>query len=264
MRIQEAIGRLENEDMCNLGLINRRTSVVSPVPRMTTINTTVFNEVNAPTHGDSVVSRLAALVDCRQRFVARGNLTGECERRKIPRQIEEGISRAGKKSHYDGVKNTHDEVIKPTVEVRRDSWDSGRRHLAVTDLKFNTETKKRPSGSTAEYLTVQTDMGGNFIKVSMRMDDVHRYPSKQHAKELMAAAFRFAVAKETPEWEAVVKEFCRNLAKREGDPAEAAATGAIADVTADDEDMSDEDEDVAVGGHEALEVLKQIGAIDDC
>ena len=100
------------------------------------------------------------------------------------------------------------------------------------------------------------------------MDDVDWYPSKQHTKELMEAAFRFAVDKEIPEWEAVVKEFCRNLGTREGGPAAAAAaTGAIADVTADvpgDEDMSDEDEDIAVGGHEALEVLKQIGAIDDC
>ena len=54
---------------------------------------------------------------------------------------------------------------------------------------------------------------------------------------------------------------------RGGDPAAAAATSAIANVTVDvpdDEDMSDEDEDIAVGGHEALEVLKQIGAIDDC
>ena len=86
-------------------------------------------------------------------------------------------------------------------------WDSGRSHLEVTDIKFTIETKTRPSGSTAEYLTVETDIGRN-IKVSMRMDDVDRYPSKQHAKELMEAAFWFAVDKETPDWEAVVKEFC--------------------------------------------------------
>ena len=64
----------------------------------------------------------------------------------------------------------------------------------------------------------------------------------------------------TPEWEAVVKEWSRGLAKPEADPAEAAATGAIAD-----EDMSDENEDmsdVAVGGLEALSVLDHIGAID--
>ena len=57
--------------------------------------------------------------------------------------------------------------------------------------------------------------------------------------------------------------------ERERDPAAAAATGVIAGATADapdDEDMSDEHEDMpdlTVEGHEALEVLEQIGAIDD-
>jgi hypothetical protein len=37
-----------------------------------------------------------------------------------------------------------------------------------------------------------------------------------------------------------------------------------ADMPDDDQDMSDEDEDIAVGGHEALEVLELIDAIDDC
>ena len=138
------------------------------------------------------------------------------------------MTRAGKKSHYDHVKNSHNEVIKPTVEVRGDGWDPDRRQLAVTDIKFTTKNKKQDSGATIEYLTVQTNIGGTgVIKVMMRMDDVENYPSEQHAKELLEAAFRFAVAKEIPEWEAVVKQFCRNQANKEGGPAAATAVAIV-------------------------------------
>ena len=97
------------------------------------------------------------------------------------------------------------------------------------------------------------------------MDDVKLYPSEQHARQVLASAFRFAVAQANPEWEAVVAEWSRGLVKPEADQAAAAATGATADEDMSEEDTSAENEDtsdVAVGGSEALEVLEQIGAID--
>ena len=180
--LQEDIGTLENVDMCNL--VNRSAAVVSQVPRMATIDTLVLGAVTAPEHGDSVVSSLADLVGRRQRFVAQGNPSGDWENHEVARLIAEGVSRAGKKTLYDGVKKLHDLPAKPTVEIcSSDGYSEDRRHLTVADIRFNTRKK-----DGVQYLVVETqcgrhDQGGSIVQVTMRMDDVERYPSETHSEQ---------------------------------------------------------------------------------
>ena len=121
------------------------------------------------------------------------------------------------------------------------------------------------------------------ISVQMHMDDVKLYPTERHAREILAASFWMATAQHTTEWEAVVREFCRDLAKGQPDtePAEAGTNAqqqpaeptavttdqaqmlsdmtASSDTSDDDEDDGEKgDESAGLKGRDALQLINAI------
>lgn len=240
--------------------------IVPTTSRMNSLATIVENRVRSD---PDVVEAFACLVAGRR---AHRQQDGVWERKDVPAIIKEGMLNAGMLARYEQVLEQFRVATQAPAHVDSRPRQKGSHVTNWADIRLaDVRIKRKHVGTTPSIVASAGD--ASQVEVTMPLSDADRYPTIADAEGILAAAFRLAAAATSTKFENAVRTL---LAAREtadtgtahaagGEPSTATLAHVLAS-SSDDEDVQDVaegDEDEALGGLEAQEILRMMNGRHD-